>query len=77
MALPALVADGRHVLTDVVTSAGVIVGVALASVTGRIWTGPSLRFWAHGHFRFRLRTISMNISNGESEVHDEGPRVHI
>jgi divalent metal cation (Fe/Co/Zn/Cd) transporter len=26
---PALVADGRHVLTDVVTSAGVIVGVAL------------------------------------------------
>ena len=31
---PALVADGRHVLTDVVTSAGVIVGVALVSVTG-------------------------------------------
>jgi cation diffusion facilitator family transporter len=31
---PALVADGRHVLTDVFTSAGVIVGVALVSVTG-------------------------------------------
>jgi hypothetical protein len=30
---PALVADGRHVLTDEVTSAGVIVGVAVVAVT--------------------------------------------
>jgi len=33
---PALVADGRHLLTDVFTSAGVLVGVALAAFTG--WT---------------------------------------
>lgn len=33
---PALVADGRHLLTDVVTSAGVFVGVALTVATG--WT---------------------------------------
>src|ERR1700704_2562318 len=33
---PALVADGRHLLTDVLTSVGVLVGVALAAVTG--WT---------------------------------------
>ncbi|MFN0218521.1 MAG: cation diffusion facilitator family transporter [Hyphomicrobium sp.] len=31
---PALVADGRHLITDVVTSAGVIVGLGLVVVTG-------------------------------------------
>ncbi|NND50006.1 MAG: cation transporter [Rhizobiales bacterium] len=31
---PALVADGRHLLTDVVSSLGVLVGVSLAIVTG-------------------------------------------
>lgn len=31
---PALVADGRHLITDVVTSAGVAIGVLLATVTG-------------------------------------------
>jgi cation diffusion facilitator family transporter len=33
---PALVADGRHIMTDVVTSAGVIAGLAGAVLTG--WT---------------------------------------
>lgn len=33
---PALVADGRHIMTDVVTSVGVIVGLAAAVLTG--WT---------------------------------------
>jgi cation diffusion facilitator family transporter len=31
---PALVADGRHLFTDVVSSAGVFVGVSLAALTG-------------------------------------------
>jgi cation diffusion facilitator family transporter len=31
---PALVADGRHLLTDVFTSAGVLIGVAVAAFTG-------------------------------------------
>jgi divalent metal cation (Fe/Co/Zn/Cd) transporter len=31
---PALVADGRHLLTDVFTSAGVLVGVGVAAITG-------------------------------------------
>lgn len=31
---PALVADGKHLLTDVLTSAGVLVGLVLAVVTG-------------------------------------------
>ncbi|WCR09979.1 cation transporter [Paracoccus stylophorae] len=33
---PALVADGRHLLTDVISSAGVLIGVTLAVLTG--WT---------------------------------------
>lgn len=33
---PALVADGRHLLTDVVTSAGVVIGIVLVAATG--WT---------------------------------------
>lgn len=37
---PALVADGRHVLTDVITSAGVIVGVAVVAVTGWLVLDP-------------------------------------
>lgn len=32
-----LVADGRHVLTDVITSAGVVLGLILVQVTGRYW----------------------------------------
>ncbi len=31
---PALVADGRHLFTDVITSLGVVVGITLAIVTG-------------------------------------------
>jgi len=31
---PALVADGKHLLTDVLTSVGVLVGLVLANVTG-------------------------------------------
>ena len=33
----ALEADGRHLLTDVWTSVGVVVGIALVSITGWLW----------------------------------------
>ncbi len=39
---PALVADGRHLLTDVVTSVGVLVGVALAAITGWLMLDSAL-----------------------------------
>ncbi|MGI6854443.1 cation diffusion facilitator family transporter [Mesorhizobium sp. 1B3] len=39
---PALVADARHLWTDVVTSAGVIVGVALVPLTGWLQLDPIL-----------------------------------
>jgi cation diffusion facilitator family transporter len=39
---PALVADGRHIYTDVVTSLGVIVGLVAASLTGWAFLDPLL-----------------------------------
>jgi cation diffusion facilitator family transporter len=39
---PALLADARHLLTDVVTSTGVLVGVGLVAVTGLLWFDPLL-----------------------------------
>jgi cation diffusion facilitator family transporter len=39
---PALSADGRHLLSDVVTSAGVLFGVGLVVVTGQQWLDPLL-----------------------------------
>ncbi len=39
---PALTADGRHLLSDVVTSTGVVVGVALAVWTGLLVLDPLL-----------------------------------
>lgn len=39
---PALVADGRHVLTDVYTSGGVLIGVGLVAVTGWLVLDPLL-----------------------------------
>ncbi len=38
----ALVADGKHLLTDVWTSAGVVAGIALVAVTGLRWLDPVL-----------------------------------
>lgn len=39
---PALVADGRHLLADVATSAGVLAGVGLVAVTGWLVLDPLL-----------------------------------
>lgn len=39
---PALVADGHHLLSDVVTSVGVVVGVAAAVITGWTVLDPAL-----------------------------------
>jgi cation diffusion facilitator family transporter len=39
---PALMADARHLWADVVTSAGVLVGVGLVTLTGFLWLDPLL-----------------------------------
>jgi cation diffusion facilitator family transporter len=38
----ALVADGRHILTDVWTSAGVLLGLLAVELTGRVWLDPAV-----------------------------------
>jgi cation diffusion facilitator family transporter len=38
----ALVADGRHILTDVWTSAGVLLGLLAVEWTGRAWLDPAV-----------------------------------
>lgn len=45
----ALVADGRHLLTDVVTSVGVIVGLLLVRVTGIALFDPLVALAVAGH----------------------------
>ena len=44
---PALVADGRHLLTDVVSSVGVAIGLVAVAVTGVHWLDPLLDRKAH------------------------------
>ncbi len=39
---PALLADARHLLADVVTSVGALAGLALALATGLLWLDPLL-----------------------------------
>ncbi len=39
---PTLLADGRHLLTDVVTSVGIVIGVTLAVLTGYLVLDPLL-----------------------------------
>lgn len=39
---PALVADAKHLMADVVTSIGVVAGVAAAALTGKTWFDPAL-----------------------------------
>jgi cation diffusion facilitator family transporter len=39
---PALLADARHLVSDVVTSAGVLIGVTLVVLTGVLWLDPLL-----------------------------------
>jgi len=42
MKSPALIADGRHLFSDVVSSLGVAGGVALAALLGLPWLDPAL-----------------------------------
>lgn len=39
---PALAGDGRHLLADVITSSGVLLGVALVIFTGQLWLDPAV-----------------------------------
>lgn len=59
---PALAADGRHLLADVVTSIGIIVGVGLVAATGVSMLDPALAVATGVYVLWSgLRTISSSI----------------
>ena len=45
----ALEADAKHLMTDVWTSAGVVVGVALVALTGWLWLDPAIALAVAAH----------------------------
>jgi cation diffusion facilitator family transporter len=49
---PALVADARHLWSDVVTSVGVIAGVGLVALTSVLWIDPLLAALTAGNILF-------------------------
>ena len=49
---PALLADAKHLLADVVTSAGVVVGVGAVALTGLLWLDPLLAALTAGNILF-------------------------
>ena len=52
MRSPALVGDGRHLMSDVVTSSGVLVGVGLVMLTGLQWLDPLLAALTAGYILY-------------------------
>ena len=61
---PALEGDGKHLLTDVWTTAGVVVGVALASVSGYTWLDPIVAIAVAGHILLEGGNILYKAVNG-------------
>ncbi len=49
---PALLADARHLVADVVTSTGVLLGVGLVATTGILWLDPALAALTAGNILF-------------------------
>jgi cation diffusion facilitator family transporter len=67
---PALAADGRHLLADVVTSVGIVAGVLLAVVTGQFILDPLL---AAATGVYVLWSAIRMISTSVSGLMDEAP----
>lgn len=71
---PALAADGKHLLSDVVTSAGVLAGFALAVATGIWWLDPLL---AAATALYILISGSLVIRASVGGLMDEAPAAEI
>ncbi|NVP58091.1 cation diffusion facilitator family transporter [Mycoplana rhizolycopersici] len=61
---PALTADGHHIMADVVTSAGVLVGLILVVLTGYAILDPVMAILVAIHIVFQGWKIIMNSVNG-------------
>ena len=71
---PALAADGRHLLSDVVTSVGVLAGFGLAVATGIWWIDPLL---AAATALYILVSGTMVIRDSVGGLMDEAPAAAI
>lgn len=71
---PALLADGRHLIADVVTSAGVLAGFALAVTTGIWWLDPLL---AAATALYILVSGGLVIRSSVGGLMDEAPAAEI
>src|SRR5690606_37545663 len=61
---PALEGDGRHLMTDVWTTAGVIAGVGLAGITGIIWLDPLVAIIVALHILYQGGSLLMRSAAG-------------
>jgi len=61
---PALIADGRHVLTDVWTSAGVLAGLGVAILTGYQWLDPMIGALVAVHILWSGTRLTMGSLSG-------------
>ncbi|HBN90552.1 MAG: cation diffusion facilitator family transporter [Rheinheimera aquimaris] len=61
---PALEGDGKHLLTDVWTTAGVVVGVALAAMTDMHWLDPLVAIAVALHILYEGGGILYRAVNG-------------
>lgn len=64
----ALTADAHHLLTDVWTSVGVIVGVGLAGLTGWLWLDPVVALVVASQIAWTGITLSRGAANGLMDV---------
>lgn len=72
----ALVADGKHVLTDVMTSAGVLAGLILVHYTGWLWLDGGIACLVGVHILFTggkliMEAVSGLMDKSDPEVVDE------
>lgn len=60
---PALMADGHHILSDVVTSAGVLAGLVLVLITGYVILDPIMALIVAAHILYQgWRVISHSVA---------------
>ncbi len=71
---PALAADGKHVLSDVVTSVAILAGVGAVLLTGQLWLDPLIAAGAAVHV---LWSGASMISQSASGLMDAAPAADV
>lgn len=73
---PAIEADGRHILTDVITSAAAIVGLVLVVVTGKVWLDPVLAIIAAIYILWTgVSLLRVAVAGVMDELHPEDAKI--